>query len=802
MPAFPDFLGSLYRIILYPVVTYGVFRLIHSRDDIDPWAGSTLHLLGTGSDLTLFITHVVTSFLGYVFAWTACLMTLRIIGFALPLLLSTPAAILTVLLVPYFDEFTSEHFLKLNSLNYGVIGLWSVIYLGQVLGIGYYLCTKNNLILSQDRDMFLNPHYESVFLEQYLSLNRQVNKYSEDLHLQVTLDGHLSAPPRAIFICSTMYRENVREMRQMLKSIKRMSQWYVDQKKFNGNRKDDLVESHIFFDGAVNGGQLTQYAMQLLSLVSECLGVEIRDGARKETYYGQSMSWRVGERRMNFTVHFKDNLKVKNKKRWSQVMYMNYIIKHRIPESQRSDKSQKSRRPLDRDHTYILTTDADIDFTAESAMVLLDSLASDKEVGAVCARTHPKGAGVLYWYQIFDYAIGHWFTKPAEHLIGSVLCCPGCFSVFRCRALEGVLKEYSSEVKGAADFLYKDMGEDRWLCTLLIQRGWRLDYCAISENHTYCPESFDEFYRQRRRWIPSTIANLLLLISKVFDVTRTNNSVSLAFVLFQALMTFSTAISPATVILIIASGLQGAYRISEDSVLATIIILILISVFYGLVCLYTSQKTQIDVAKFLTFLFAILMAVVFVGIFKEIILEVFPVDNGLVPLHPPICPNKTADCLRAQNNLGVALNLSTRFKNVQLPTSPTTWYVGIFAVAYTSAALLHLWEFPFLLHCIWYMLGLPSGYLLLLIYSAVNLDSQSWGTREAAKPGGEGGGFKMMKKWVREGGKVVREFLQLCCGRRGQESGGNEEKVPLLQEDTESEKSAQEESGEEDADGI
>ena len=159
-------------------------------------------------------------------------------------------------------------------------------------------------------------------------------------------------------------------------------------------------------------------------------------------------------------------------------------------------------------------------------------------------------------------------------------------------------------------------------------------------------------------------------------------------------------------------------------------------------------------------------------------------------------------CLRAQNNLRVALNLSTRFKNVQLPTSPTTWYVGIFAVAYTSAALRHLWEFPFLLHCVWYMLGLPSGYLLLLIYSAVNLDSQSWGTREAAKPGGEGGGFKMMKKWVREGGKVVREFLQLCCGSRGPESGGNEEKVPLLQEDTESEKSAQEESGEEDADGI
>ena len=205
-----------------------------------------------------------------------------------------------------------------------------MIYVGQVLGMAYYLCTKNNLILSQDRDMFLNPHYDSVFLEQYLSLNRQVDKYSKNK--LVTMDGHLSEP-RAIYICSTMYRENVREMRQMLKSIMSMSEWYADQKRVKGNRKKDLVESHIFFDGAVNGGELTQYAIQLLSLVGDCLNVKIRDCSCKTTYYGQSMTWFVGGRKMRFTVHFKDNLKVKNKKRWSQVMYMNYVINYRLQES-------------------------------------------------------------------------------------------------------------------------------------------------------------------------------------------------------------------------------------------------------------------------------------------------------------------------------------------------------------------------------------------------------------------------------------------------------------------------------------
>ena len=168
--------------------------------------------------------------------------------------------------------------------------------------MGYFLCTKSNLIVSQDKDTFLNPHYDGVFLEQYLALNRQVNKYSKE-ESHVTEDGQLSSR-RAIFICSTMYHENVREMRQMLKSIKRMSEWYSAQER---DRKD-LVESHIFFDGAVSGGQLTQYALQLLSLVDQCLGVSVTRCIRKDEPYGQSMSWDIGGGSMKFTVHFKGQL--------------------------------------------------------------------------------------------------------------------------------------------------------------------------------------------------------------------------------------------------------------------------------------------------------------------------------------------------------------------------------------------------------------------------------------------------------------------------------------------------------------
>lgn len=62
-------------------------------------------------------------------------------------------------------------------------------------------------------------------------------------------------------------------------------------------------------------------------------------------------------------------------------------------------------------NTFILATDADVKFTPESVIALIDLMMVNTSVGAVCARTHPLGAGPIVWYQKFEYAIGHWFQK-------------------------------------------------------------------------------------------------------------------------------------------------------------------------------------------------------------------------------------------------------------------------------------------------------------------------------------------------------------------------------------------------------
>lgn len=62
------------------------------------------------------------------------------------------------------------------------------------------------------------------------------------------------------------------------------------------------------------------------------------------------------------------------------------------------------------------------------------------------------------------------------------------------------------------DFLFK--GEDRWLCTRILLAGGRIEFEGGSDCDTFAPEDLSTFYKQRRRWGPSTTANIYELIDK------------------------------------------------------------------------------------------------------------------------------------------------------------------------------------------------------------------------------------------------------------------------------------------------
>lgn len=68
--------------------------------------------------------------------------------------------------------------------------------------------------------------------------------------------------------------------------------------------------------------------------------------------------------------------------------------------------------------------------------------------------------------------------------------------------------------------------------------------------------------------------------------------------------------------------------------------------------------------------------------------------------------------------------------------TPSSLFVVIMAIIYIITALLHPQEIQLVFHGFLYILCIPSAYLLLTIYSMVNMNNVSWGTRETKPAAG------------------------------------------------------------------
>ncbi|CAC5366537.1 CHS1 [Mytilus coruscus] len=334
-------------------------------------------------------------------------------------------------------------------------------------------------------------------------------------------------PTPKIYVCATMWHETEREMKQILQSLFRLDNDQCARK--NAQKFFDVVdpdyyefEAHIFFDDAFEPHDDDEYEYHVNSFVKQFMRV-LDDAASKvhnvniklppptkyPTPYGGRLEWTLpGNNKLS--AHLKDKAKVRHKKRWSQVMYMYYLLGFKLL----SEPLDSKRKQTLADNTYILALDGDVDFKPSAVQLLVDRMKKNEKVGAACGRIHPIGTGPMIWYQKFEYAVSHWLQKATEHMIGCVLCSPGCFSLFRASALmdDNVMRKYTSISTEARHYVQFDQGEDRWLCTLLLQQGYRVEYSAAADALTYAPEGFDEFYNQRRRWSPSTMANILDLL--------------------------------------------------------------------------------------------------------------------------------------------------------------------------------------------------------------------------------------------------------------------------------------------------
>ncbi|KAK5044559.1 hypothetical protein LTR84_010683 [Exophiala bonariae] len=209
----------------------------------------------------------------------------------------------------------------------------------------------------------------------------------------------------------------------------------------------------------------------------------------------------------------------------------------------------------------VLMVDADTKVFPDSLTHMISAMVKDPEIMGLCGETKiaNKNQSWVSRIQVFEYFISHHLSKSFESVFGGVTCLPGCFCMYRIKSPKGgqnywvpilanpdIVEHYSENV---VDTLHKKnlllLGEDRYLSTLMLKTFPKRKQVFVPQAvcKTTVPDEFSVLLSQRRRWINSTIHNLMELVL-VRDLCGTF-CFSMQFVVFIELI--GTLVLPAAI---------------------------------------------------------------------------------------------------------------------------------------------------------------------------------------------------------------------------------------------------------------
>ncbi|CAI9738242.1 Hypothetical predicted protein [Octopus vulgaris] len=483
--------------------------------------------------------------------------------------------------------------------------LLGIIWVISLLIVANQIFSSKTERLASSEKLFVKPMYCAINLEQFLFLNKRRN----DFRFKSIESSEYHNIPH--FVLMRL------DIDQCARRHARLYFDLVDPDYYT-------FEAHLIIDDAFDkDGQINYFVKQLMSVMDSALScvhnivLRMKPPTKYDTPYGGRLEWTLPGGNL-FMIHMKNKHKIRSKKRWSQVMYMYWILGYRIMSI---DGPVHLKRSI-AENTYLLTLDGDIEFHPPSFLKLLDRMKKDPRVGAACGRIHPVGSG-----------------------------------------------------------------EDRWLSTLLLKRGYRVEYCAAADAMTFAPEGFKEFFNQRRRWMPSTLANTYDILSDWRTVVKQNNSISLIYLMYQAVLMAISFISPGTIFVLLVGAINRAFP--ALSLTSTFLLNLVPIVIMILLCKYASTDTQLNFAIILTMIYTVVMMTVLAGLCLEIAGSLF--------------------------------------------CSTTTIFATLVFMAFVSAALLHPQEFSAIFGGFVFLLAVPTMSIILVIYAMGNLHIVSWGTREVVQ---------------------------------------------------------------------
>lgn len=294
-------------------------------------------------------------------------------------------------------------------------------------------------------------------------------------------------------------------------------------------------------------------------------------------------------------------------KRDSQVLLMNFLQKAMFDERMTTMEWELfnsfwrlTNTSADK-YEICLMVDADTKIYPDSLSRMVSCMAKDPTIAGLCGETKigNKTDSWVTMIQVFEYYIAHHQSKAFESVFGGVTCLPGCFCMYRIKAPKGpsgfwvpilanpdIIERYQENV---VDTLHKKnlllLGEDRYLSTLMLSTfpNRKMLFCPQAVCKTVVPDTFRILLSQRRRWINSTVHNLMELVM-VRDLCGTF-CFSMQFIVFMELV--GTVALPAAIsftLFLIVEAIMGS---------PAIIPLILLAIILGLpavLIVMTSRK--------------------------------------------------------------------------------------------------------------------------------------------------------------------------------------------------------------------
>ena len=249
-------------------------------------------------------------------------------------------------------------------------------------------------------------------------------------------------------------------------------------------------------------------------------------------------------------------------------------------------------------YEYVLMVDADTEVLPDSLTRLVSTMMHDSKIMGMCGETllsNEKDSWITM-IQVYEYFISHHLAKAFESLFGSVTCLPGCFCMYRIRSptknvpllvSPGVINDYSENNVNTLHLKnLLHLGEDRYLTTLMMKHfpSLRLVFNPEAQCKTNAPDKWRVLLSQRRRWINSTVHNLVELLS-LSDMCGVC-CFSMRFVVFLDL--FSTVVQPAG----IAYLIYLAYVVATSPDSFPMISVIMLCAIYGFQVIIFMLKRQ------------------------------------------------------------------------------------------------------------------------------------------------------------------------------------------------------------------